>query len=190
MAEARGLVGGGLGGLVALTLARTRPELVLSLALFDPVAFGVLFDPADAEGLADLPSPERARVLFDDTYRGDEAWLEAFVDYWNGAGSWRALPAPSRDAFRASGRKMFLEVRSLSEDRTPLVAYEALGMPTLLMHGEHTPTAARRVVTLLGETMPDAKVECVVGAGHMAPISHADVVNAHVARHLRALQRP
>lgn len=39
------LVGHSYGGLVALALARTLPHRVRSLAVYDPVAFGVLHDP-------------------------------------------------------------------------------------------------------------------------------------------------
>jgi pimeloyl-ACP methyl ester carboxylesterase len=180
------LVGHSYGGLVALTLARTRPSEVRSLAVYDPVAFGVLHDAADEGGLADLARPAANGAFVDDTTGGDEAWFEAFVDYWNGPGSWRALPPASRSAFLRVGRKVYLEVRSLLADRTPRAAYAAVTAPTLLLGGERSPLAARQVVSLLATAIPRATARFVEGAGHMGPISHAGAVNEAIAAHIAA----
>lgn len=47
------LVGHSYGGLVALTVARAHSDTIASLSLYDPVAFGVLWDQNDTEGLDD-----------------------------------------------------------------------------------------------------------------------------------------
>lgn len=180
------LVGHSYGGLVALTLARERPAAVSSLALYDPVAFGVLYASRDEAGLADLARATDTSVFLDDARGGDEAWFEAFVDYWNGPGSWRALPGAAQASFLEVGRKVYLEVRSLLADRTPPEAYACIPAPTLLVGGERTPVAAQRVIAHLAAAMPRARTQRVAGAGHMGPISHAAEVNALVAEHIAA----
>lgn len=178
------LVGHSYGGLVALTLARTRPGLVRSLAVYDPVAFGVLREPADPAGLADLARAGSQPVFTDEAAGGGEAWMEAFVDYWNGQGAWRSLPASSREQFLRVGRKVFREVMSLLADRTAASAYAGVMAPALLLAGERSPVAARRVTEVLLGALPHARREVVTGAGHMGPLTHATAVDALVARHI------
>lgn len=175
------LVGHSYGGLLAAIQARKEPASVRSLALYDPVAFGILHDEPDVDALlAD------ATALVDDAIGGSEAWFERFVDWWNGAGTWAAMPAPARAQFLRVGRKVYLEVKSLVADRTAAPAYAAIAAPTLLLTGERTPLAERRVVQRLATAIPDARIVEIAGAGHMGPITHADIVNEAIAQHIAA----
>ncbi len=182
------LVGHSYGGLLALQLAAQRPAQVRSLALYEPVAFGAL-RAAGAPELAELDGLDADGRFFADATGGDAAWLERFIDYWNGPGGWARLPAPQRDHFLAVGRKLFLEVRSLSHDATPASAYAHVGAPTLLLSGGRSTNAARRVCELLEAAMPNARHERLEGATHMAPIVEADRVNALIEAHLDAAER-
>ncbi len=179
------LVGHSYGGFVALQLLREHGAEVRSVAVYDPVAFGVLRAPVeDAEGLADLARAEEDPVFFDDRTGGQEPWFRAFVDYWNGKGAWDALPPASRAQFLKVGRKVYFEVRSLVPDRTPASAYASFAGPVLLLSGERSPAAARRVTSILAGALPAAKLVTVEGAGHMGPLTHASVVNEAIAAHL------
>lgn len=178
------LVGHSYGGFVALQLLLGHASLVRSVAVYDPVAFGVLRDPEDAEGLADLARASEDPVFFDDATGGQEPWFRAFVDYWNGKGAWDALPEASRAQFLRVGRKVYLEVRSLVPDRTPASAYASFGGRVLLLSGERSPTAARRVAAILASALPNAELVTVAGAGHMGPLTHAAIVNDAIAAHL------
>ncbi|WP_148273467.1 alpha/beta fold hydrolase [Stigmatella aurantiaca] len=180
------LVGHSYGGLIALALARTAPAKIRSLAVYDPVAFGVLYDTRDPEGLANLVLASAHPLFSDDAQGGSDAWFEVFVDYWNGPGSWRAMAPSAQEAFLRVGRKVYLEVSTLMKDRTPLSAYAAITAPSLLLFGERSPAAARRLVTLLGTAIPNATVQAVANAGHMGPITHAGAVNAELTRHILA----
>ncbi|NUP12060.1 MAG: alpha/beta fold hydrolase [Polyangiaceae bacterium] len=180
------VVGHSYGGLVALTLAREAPSLVRSIAVYDPVAFGVLSATLDEGGLADLARAGENPVFTDEARGGGEAWFEAFVDYWNGAGAWRALPEASRAAFLRVGRKVFREVTSLMADNTPPSAYANITAPALLLGGERSPLAARRVGEILASALPHATKELVAGAGHMGPITHAAQVNTRITEHIAA----
>jgi pimeloyl-ACP methyl ester carboxylesterase len=180
------LVGHSYGGLIALTLARTFPARVRSVVVYDPVAFGALYAPPDAAGLADLTRAAAQPVFTDESLGGSDPWMESFVDFWNGPGAWRALPPTSREQFLRVGRKVFYEVMSLMRDRTPAAAWAGVTAPTLLLSGERSPVAAQRVTAVLQATLPHARRELIAGAGHMGPLTHGAAVDALIAGHIAA----
>lgn len=177
------LVGHSYGGFLVLQLALLRPELVRSIAVYDPVAFGILDDVQDADVLGALKMVRRDWEP--DSSGADEAWLAAFVEWWNGPGSWTRLPEETRASFRNMGWKVFQEVLSLTADRTDRATYATIAAPALVMGGESSPLTERRVVTTLGAALPHATVQFFSGAGHMGPVSHAAVVNAAIVAHLQ-----
>jgi pimeloyl-ACP methyl ester carboxylesterase len=176
------VIGHSYGGFLALQLALARPELVRSIAAYDPVAFGILDRVDDAGALRALEGIRRDWQP--DASGADEAWLAGFVDWWNGDGAWTRLAEETRMAFRAMGWKVFQEVMSLTADKTDRATYATITAPTLLMGGRSSPLTEQRVVEKLGATLPHATVQFFEGAGHMGPISHAALVNAAIARSL------
>jgi len=176
------LVGHSYGAFVALQAALAVPDRVRSLALFEPVAFGGVLDPiADAEAREDLARVELPWGASDEER---ERWLRAFVEYWSGDGAWSGQREEVRAELRRVGWAVREGVRSLVEDRTPASAYRAIGAPVTLLTGERSPLAARTVVRVLGATLANAKVVTLAGAGHMAPLTHADAVNGAIVEAL------
>jgi pimeloyl-ACP methyl ester carboxylesterase len=165
------VVGHSYGGLLALQLALQAPARVRSLALYEPVAFGVL-ERADF----DLPAIDPA---------APDAWLEAFVDWWNGQGAWQRLGDDTKAAFRDVAWKLSEEVRSLCSDRTG-ARYAAVVQPTLLLGGGKTTPLERRVLDTLAVTLPHATLRIFPELGHMGPITHAGLVNAAIVEHVVA----
>jgi pimeloyl-ACP methyl ester carboxylesterase len=180
------VVGHSYGGLLAVTLARRIPRSIRSLAAYDPVAFGVIHSEKDAEGLADLARAAENPAFTDYARGGSDEWFEAFVDYWNGPGTWRGMSQSGRESFLRVGRKVFYEVWSLIHDRTPASAYAGIDAPALFLGGEASPPAARRVVALLAEAFSRGAARFIPGAGHMGPLTHGAVVNELIAAHIAA----
>jgi pimeloyl-ACP methyl ester carboxylesterase len=177
------LVGHSYGGMLALQVARALGDRVKSLAMYEPVAWGV------AAGEPDGPV-QRELAKFGDAFfapgQGSSVeWHRRFVDFWNGEGTWNALPEEQRAAFLAVGEKVTREVRALCFDPTPASAYVGIAAPTLILGGETTPAAERRVCEVLAETIPGALYERFPGIGHMGILVRPAEVNARIAAHVR-----
>jgi pimeloyl-ACP methyl ester carboxylesterase len=168
------VIGHSYGGLLLLQAALARPDLVRSLALYEPVAFGVLHSAGHEVGLADLARVNADGLMEDLENGGGEAWLRRFVGYWNGPGAFDAMTEPARAALLTVGRKAFLEVRSNLFDRTAHTDYAKIAVPTLLVHGAESPIAAKATVEILAAALPCAKLYVLEGAGHLGPFTHGD----------------
>lgn len=191
--EAVHLVGHSYGGAVALRYAMRHPHRVRSLALYEPAVWHIV-----AVGAAG----ERAALrVFDVGHRiaslvgagGDLEAARLFIDYWNRNGSWDAMDASHRERVAAQMRRVVAHFTALFVDRTPLVAYAALGMPTLLLSGESGPRSGQRATELLAATMPRTSTRRFPALGHMGPITAADEVNEAIAAFLEgpaAISKP
>ncbi|MFL6244831.1 MAG: alpha/beta fold hydrolase [Thermoanaerobaculia bacterium] len=171
-------VGHSYGGFLALQLALKRPDLVRSIAAYEPVAFGILDEVEDADERKQLGLVRQTWAP--DESGADDAWLRDFVDWWNGAGAWAQLPEGTRAAMRGVGWKVFQEVITLAADRTDRATYATIDVPALILGGDQSPRAERRVVEHLGAALPHASARLFPGVGHMGPISHAALVNGAI----------
>ncbi len=180
------LVGHSYGGLIALQVAARAPSLVPRLCLYEPAAFGVLAARSDPAFEDVLQLSERHRSTPRETPGWSSAWLRSFVDFWNSPGAWDGLSEQARDEYLRVHPKLEQEVDSLLADRTPAESYGVLQQPTLLMAGERSPRAARRVVDALADAMPGGALEVFAQAGHLGPLTHARRVAARIAQHLCA----
>ena len=176
------LVGHSYGGFLCLQAAMDASLHVRSIAVYEPVAFGVLRSDEEARARSDLD--RLGDELFAPELDGTETWLRRFVEWWNGPGSWDAMPEPARRRFGAAAHKTFHEVNAIRLDETPADAYRAIEAPTLLIHGSETTAAERRVCAILAETLPAVEHRVVEGAGHMGPLTHSETVDAWVEAHL------
>jgi pimeloyl-ACP methyl ester carboxylesterase len=178
------LIGHSFGGAIALKAALTDPGQLISLVLYEPVLFSVLM--ADASQSA---AAREILVLRDDTIGSIEdgnldASAQRFVDYWMGEGTWAATPEPRRALLAAAMRAVKLEWHAALYEPTPLNAFSAVDVPTLLLTGTTSKVPARAIVHLLTAVLPRVRLEEIEGVGHMAPLTHPDLVNPRIERFL------
>lgn len=181
------LVGHSYGGHVALRAASRTPGRVLSLTLYDPVSVGVLDrDPErDGDALAEMPN---LALGWGASEADHAAWRRGFVEYWSGAEAWSRLREATRAEMMRVGWVICAGARSLVADRTGIEAYRSLTAKTVLVTGERSPLAARRIVARLGEVIPGARVERLAGAAHMGPLTHVEPWNQILTAHLAAVR--
>ena len=168
------LIGHSYGGMVALQLAaQAQPQLVRSLSLFEPIAFHLLPD----------RDPELAvvrqvwRDIKDRVDGGDgHGAAMRFVDYWSGVGAFAQLREERQLVLAAQVSKVLLELVAVSSGASNATAYRGIEVPTCLVGGLWSPEPAQRLMSMFASLLPHAS--CFeVEAGHMAPITHPQLVN-------------
>lgn len=174
------LVGHSYGGAAAIDIALRFPARFASVTVFEPVLFGLLprgsteFDEITSVGFG-IARAARA---------GDaEAASSRFIDYWNGAGAWRAMPPEHRERVRVRIAAIARHFPALFANPLPLDALRALRVPTRILCGTGSPPPARAVCERLA-ALDAVTLERLPGVAHMGPLTHADRVNASIVRHL------
>ena len=182
------LVGHSYGGAVALYAAAARPGRLAGLAVYEPTVFHLLrvAGPSAAAAFDEIRAVSRAcdgHVLVGDL----NAAAAGFADYWNGPGTWTGLKSEIRTGLRRWIGKAPLEFRAIFDEVTEPEVYRNITCPTLILRGSRAPAPTRAVAARLAALLPDNRCAVVDGAGHMGPLSHADVVCARIAAQIRSV---
>lgn len=178
------LVAHSYGAAVAMQIALRHPKWVKSLALYEPVVFGMIqrLAPGDA-ALGEIEAV--AAGAHERVARGELADAAAlFVDYWGGAGSWRGLDAAQQAVVMSRIGTVPHHFDATFAATWGRETLSRLTMPTLLVHGSQTRASSRRVADLLAALLPQVKRCEIDGAGHLGPITHDGLVNREITAHL------
>ena len=178
------LVGHSYGAAVALMAALTHRQQVRALALYEPTLFALIdaesAPPNEADGIRHTVADAGAAL---DRGETDTA-AERFIDYWMGAGSWRATPQDRKPAIAASVRNIRRWAHALFTEPTPLAAFASLQIPVLIMTGSASTVAAHGVARRLLAALATARQHEFPHLGHMGPVTHPEQVNTVLARFL------
>lgn len=175
------LVGHSYGGAMALELARQQPHRIASLAMYEPVAFGLLRDSSQRAAWHEIALVAQRHI--DLVASGDpRAAAIAFLDYWVGPGALLAMPAPMQAYVTGCMSAVASEFRGLLQAGGAAEAgLQSLAMPVLLLCGSNTTLAVRGVIAELRRLLPAARYISLAGATHMAPLLQSDLVNPLLA---------
>ena len=179
------VMGHSFGGTVALRIALTRPDLVRSLTLVEPVIFAAargqpVYTHFRARHL------EFARLIL----AGErEAALKMFHGDWGTGEGLDALPERTRNYMFERIHLIEAQNPVLLDDAADLLAVgglESISVPTLLIDGATSPPIIDAVHTALSQRLRHSRRLSVQGAGHMVSITHAQAVAYGVQAHLDA----
>jgi len=180
------LVGHSYGGAVALMAALAQPERVRALVLYEPTLFAVVDaqgpPPNGVDGIRQAVAAASAALDAGDR----PAAAGHFIDFWMGPGSWQATPPQRQPAITDAVAQVRRWAHALFTEPTPAQAFAALQMPVLYLLGGASPASAHAVAGVLCPVLPKVRVVTLPGLGHMAPVTHPEVVNAEIARFLGA----
>jgi pimeloyl-ACP methyl ester carboxylesterase len=169
------IVGHSFGGAVALWSAHVLGERVSHLALYEPMLPGLL--PAGGR----IEAAQETDLLYSDVKRlsAQGEWMalaERFTDYFNGDGAWQTNPPERRQLIADLLPPNPHEWDAVIE---PLLASRFSGIRAqgLLMRGRKTRPALSEMTALLHQRFLHWRLVDIAGCGHMAPLTHADVIN-------------
>ena len=182
------LIGHSYGAAIALKVALSHPDRVAGLVLYEPTLFALVLqqspDPETVEGI--IGAVRRAGAALD---RGDVHGAGAqFIDYWMGAGAFAAMPAARQAPVAESVRNVRGWARALTTEPATLADIARLPMPISLLLGGETTASARGVARLLAATLPQLQLVELPGLGHMAPVTHPELVNPVIAAQLARMR--
>ncbi len=179
------LMGHSFGATVALRLALTRPDLVRSLTLIEPVIFAAArAQPAYASFRA--RHLEFARLI---KLGQREAALRQFHSDWGTGDTLESLPDRTRSYMLDRIHLIEAQNPVLLDDAASMLrpgGLEGLTVPVLLVEGAKSPPIIAAVHKDLAHRLPQVQRLTVAGAGHMVSITHAGVLAPIVQAHLDA----
>lgn len=178
------IVGHSYGGLVALRLALTRPDLVRSLTLIEPPLFAAIRGTPAFAAHGEAMHGFAAALADDNRARAAEIFHRATSPET----PWERLPGPARTGFARRIHAIDVENPVTMDDAAGLLApggLESISVPVLLLQGGVSPPVLAETMRALAARLPRAKRVLIAGAGHMAPVTHPVNVAGELARFLK-----
>jgi pimeloyl-ACP methyl ester carboxylesterase len=159
------LMGHSRGGHISFRVAQRRPELLRRLILAEPGGeLDATLDPAFRPG----PSPLAARIAAaaEVIAKGDvDGGLEVYMDALEGPGSWKRIPAATKQELRDNAYTLLGQTR---DNRPPFskADAEAIRMPTLFIGGANSKGALPQVLHTLAAHVKGSKTAIIPGTTH------------------------
>ena len=180
------LVGHSYGGAVAFKIATDSPLAgrVRSLTLIEPVLPTILLENGSDRRLHEH-FVRLAHAIYEDLWNG-ASWeaIEKFLAFWKGSGPEEKLSSNALVRMIGHAEKLAFDFTAVLAEQNVTAAAAAIRVPTLLISGGLSPYLTQRVTGRLASTIANADSKYLPAAGHMLPVTHAGVVNSHIAQHI------
>jgi pimeloyl-ACP methyl ester carboxylesterase len=179
------LVGHSFGGSVAMKAAARLSGRVVKLVLLETNPFYLLKQAGRAEAFAEAMELRNVIKKFGTLGEWSTA-AEKFADYWAGAGSWQTMPAKRRSVFADALKPNLFEWDAVMNETTPVEQWaDLLPAATLVVSDPSTVRPIREITELLRQSCPIWTYKEIAAGGHMAPLTHPDLINPLVRAFLR-----
>lgn len=170
------IVGHSFGGAVASKAANLLGPQVSHLVLFEPTLFHLLAQNGHQEAFEEILAL-RDFIKLHGQQQDWPAIAERFVDYWNGDGAWTEMPEDRRLAYKQLLRPNYHEWDGM--EGSPGTIEELANSPgqAMFVHTSGARRPIRELAQLFAQKCPRWRVVQLVQGGHMAPLTHPDIVN-------------
>ena len=173
------LVGHSFGASVAAWTAKDLGEKIRALVLLEANPFTLLEKENNHGGYDEILLLRE--VIKSEGEKGN--WLlvaEYFVNYWLGDGMWEKLPEDRREVFCAALPNNYHEWDSIMGMPADESSWLSIDANTLYMRSRQTVNSIRGIYEVLQGIRPDWEFLTIEDGGHMAPMTHPDIVNPHI----------
>ena len=171
------LVGHSFGGAVAMKIAAQQAGRIGRLVLLEPNPCYLLAQHGQNKAFEEAMALRNCVKAFGQLGNWAAA-AEKFADYWGGPGTWRDMPAERRSAFAQALRPNFFEWDAVTNETTSIEQWaHLLPRETLVISDPGTVLPIREIARLLRRFCPAWTYVDVPGVGHMAPLTHPDLIN-------------
>jgi pimeloyl-ACP methyl ester carboxylesterase len=177
------LVGHSFGGLVSLAAALRKRVRLASIAMLEPPAIELLLASGEDEHYRAFGRMTEAYVAAFSSGEGDA--IAAMIDFYGGAGTFASWPQRVRDYAVATTPVNITDWASAYGFALSADVLSAVDIPSLVVCGEESHPAMRRLCALVGECIGGASHATVDGAAHFMIATHAGEVARLVAEHAR-----
>ncbi len=183
------LVGHSFGGSVAMKVAARLSDRVAGLVLLETNPFYLLEQAGRKDAFAEAVDLRDCIKEFG--ARGEwSAAAERFADYWGGTGSWQRMSVERRAAFAAAIKPNYFEWDAVMNETTTAKQWaRLLPRSTLLITARDTVLPIREIAAILRLACPQWTSEEIASGGHLAPLSHPELVNPLVKAFLGLRRR-
>ncbi len=175
------LVGHSFGGLVALAVALRKRVRLASIAVIEPPAIELLLERGEAEHYRAFGRMAEAYIT---AFRaGERDAIARMIDFYGGTGTFASWPARVRDYAVATTAVNITDWASAYGFRLSADMLSTVDLPALVVCGEASHPAMRRLCALVGEGLGGARHALVDDAAHFMIATHAGEVARLVAEH-------
>jgi pimeloyl-ACP methyl ester carboxylesterase len=165
------LIGHSLGGVITLTVAARRPDLVKAVGVYEsPMSW-----------LPEWPAPAGGRAFADDTDPATAA--ENFMRYISGNEAWEMLPMKTQQQRKAEGPALMADMRMLHGIGAPFEVKDVT-VPVSVAGGSITQEHHKQGCEVMAK-MFETDVQWIEGAGHGGHMSHPGPFASFVRRTMR-----
>jgi pimeloyl-ACP methyl ester carboxylesterase len=175
------LVGHSFGGLVSLSVALRKRVRLASIAMLEPPGIELLLESGEHEHYRAFGRMAEAYVAA--FSGGERGAIAAMIDFYGGAGTFASWPQRVRDYAVATTPVNITDWASAYGFALSAKVLSAVDIPALVVCGEESHPAMRRLCSLIGACIGHARLATVEGAAHFMIASHASEVTRLVAGH-------
>ena len=172
------LVGHSCGGAIALKLAVAEPDKILSLSLYEPVAFHLFEEGSDAQKQSNQFSK---KVAIEDNYQA----AEIFTNFWNKEGFFKTLPKKIQGYMAADMTKVNLDFQGIMAEKYKESDLENILCEVLLLCGQHSPELSHILINKIAKAIPNVK-QMEFDAGHMGAIDQSEIIHPVIANFIQS----